>query len=102
MRARAEAIKQAPLDEEQCWQAIMSRDQTADGTFVFAVRSTGIYCRPSCPARRPHRKQVICFPQAETAEAAGFRPCRRCHPQENSVPEPQRELIEQIARFIDE
>src|SRR6266567_849062 len=101
MRARTEAIKQAPLDEEQCWQAIMSKDQTADGTFVFAVRSTGIYCRPSCPARRPTRQQVTFFHQPEEAEAAGFRPCRRCYPQENSVPEPQTEMVEHIARYIE-
>ncbi len=101
MKHLEEETRQEPRDEEQCWQAVMRRDRTADGIFVFAVRSTGIYCRPSCPARRPSREQVTFFQQSEEAEAAGFRPCRRCHPQENGVLEPQRELIEQIARYIE-
>jgi AraC family transcriptional regulator of adaptative response/methylated-DNA-[protein]-cysteine methyltransferase len=97
----AEASTQEPLDEEQCWQAVSVRDRSADGAFVFAVQSTGIYCRPSCPARRPQRKQVTFFAQPHLAEAAGFRPCRRCHPQENTPPAPQRDLVEQIARYIE-
>lgn len=101
MNEKREEIQQKPLDEEQCWKAILRRDRVADGSFVFAVHSTGIYCRPSCPARRPHREQVTFFQQPEKAEAAGFRPCRRCQPQENSVPEPQRELVEHIACYIE-
>jgi AraC family transcriptional regulator, regulatory protein of adaptative response / methylated-DNA-[protein]-cysteine methyltransferase len=100
MRAREKALKHASLNEKQSWQAIMRRDRTANGTFVFAVRSTGIYCRPSCPARRPTRQQVTFFHQPKEAEDAGFRPCRRCHPQENNVLEPQAELIEQVCRYI--
>lgn len=68
------------VSEVDCWQAVQDRDRRYDGVFVYAVRSTGIYCRPSCPARRPHRKQVLFFPTPEAAGQAGFRPCRRCQP----------------------
>jgi AraC family transcriptional regulator of adaptative response/methylated-DNA-[protein]-cysteine methyltransferase len=67
-------------DDEGYWRAVLTRDERFDGRFVFAVRSTGIYCRPSCPARRPRRPQVLFFPLPEAAERAGFRSCRRCRP----------------------
>jgi len=63
------------------WRAVLSRDARSDGTFVYAVRSTGIFCRPSCPARRPARAHVVFFDDAAGAAAAGFRACRRCDPQ---------------------
>lgn len=66
-------------DEAVCWQAVLERDRAYDGTFVYAVRTTGIFCRPSCPARRPKRSSVRFFTAAEAARA-GFRPCRRCRP----------------------
>lgn len=72
------------LDQERCWLAVCERDEAFDGRFVFAVRSTGIYCRPSCPARRPRRDNVSFHVDAASAEAAGFRPCRRCSPQGQS------------------
>jgi AraC family transcriptional regulator of adaptative response/methylated-DNA-[protein]-cysteine methyltransferase len=59
----------------------MSRDRAADGLFVYGVSSTGVYCRPSCPSRRPSRNRVEFFPAAAMAEARGYRPCRRCHPE---------------------
>jgi AraC family transcriptional regulator of adaptative response/methylated-DNA-[protein]-cysteine methyltransferase len=65
---------------EALWEAVASRDVHADGLFVYAVRSTGIYCRPSCPSRKPRREHVEFFPAASMAAARGFRPCRRCHP----------------------
>lgn len=64
------------------WQAVLDKDRRLDGAFVFAVRSTGIYCRPSCPSRRPRRENVAFFRMPEEAETAGFRSCRRCRPQE--------------------
>jgi len=64
------------------WHATMSRDARADGTFVLAVRSTHIYCRPSCPARRPLRRNVVFFRTGAEAEQQGFRPCLRCRPNE--------------------
>lgn len=60
------------------WRAVTSRDPQMDGAFVYAVRSTGVYCRPSCPARRPKRGQVVFFRAAQEAQRQGFRPCRRC------------------------
>src|SRR2546427_6647375 len=66
----------------QYWHATLARDSRADGTFVLAVRSTRIYCRPSCPARRPLRQNVVFFARPEEAERQGFRPCRRCRPDE--------------------
>ena len=68
------------LDPERCWQAVCERDAAQDGLFVFAVCSTGIFCRPSCPARRPLRHNVTFYPDASSASAAGFRPCQRCSP----------------------
>lgn len=72
------------LDQERCWQAVCERDEAFDGRFVFAVHSTGIYCRPNCPARRPRRDNVSFHATAASAEAAGFRPCKRCSPQGQS------------------
>src|SRR5580704_2942049 len=68
------------------WQATLARDSRADGTFVLAVRSTHIYCRPSCPARRPLRRNVVFFRTREEAEKQGYRPCLRCRPNEVSGP----------------
>ena len=69
-----------PLDPDICWRAIASRDRRFDGRFFVAVASTGIYCRPGCPARLPARRNVRFYPSAAAAESAGFRPCRRCRP----------------------
>src|SRR5437773_1771319 len=68
------------------WRATRARDPRADGTFVLAVRSTRIYCRPSCPARRPLRSNVTFFRTGEEAERQGYRPCLRCRPNEISGP----------------
>ena len=62
------------------WRAVVARERSADGGFVYAVRSTGIYCRPSCPSRKPRRSRVEFFDTPAAAERAGFRACRRCHP----------------------
>jgi AraC family transcriptional regulator of adaptative response/methylated-DNA-[protein]-cysteine methyltransferase len=68
----------------RCWRAALARDTNADGTFVIAVRTTQIYCRPSCPARRPLRRNVVFYPTREEAERKGFRACLRCRPNEIS------------------
>ncbi len=68
------------------WQATLARDSRADGSFVLAVRSTHIYCRPSCPARRPLRRNVTFFRTREEAEKRGYRPCLRCRPNEIAGP----------------
>ena len=75
-----------PRAAARYWRATITRDARADGTFVLAVRSTHIYCRPSCPARRPLRRNVLFFHTGAEAEKQGFRPCRRCRPNELAGP----------------
>lgn len=75
------------LNAEQCWSAVTSRDSGADGAFVYAVRTTGVYCRPGCASRPPLRKNVAFYETIAEAEAAGFRPCKRCRPSEGSIAE---------------
>ena len=68
--------------DDSRWQAVQRRDTTADGTFYYSVRTTGVYCRPSCAARAARRENVAFHATCEAAEAAGFRPCKRCRPNE--------------------
>jgi AraC family transcriptional regulator of adaptative response/methylated-DNA-[protein]-cysteine methyltransferase len=84
--------------DDQRWQAVLERDGQADGQFVFAVRSTGIYCRPSCPARRPARRQVVFFPTCDAAEQNGFRACRRCRPREVSA---HATMVTRVCRLLE-
>ncbi len=88
------------LDHDHCWQALCERDARCDGQFVFAVRSTGIYCRPSCAARRPRRDNVSFHTDAASAEAAGFRPCKRCSPQGQSPAEQLDALVVAACRLL--
>lgn len=89
------------FDQDQCWQAVCDRDAEQDGQFVFAVRSTGIYCRPSCPARRPRRDNVSFHVDPVSAEAAGYRPCKRCSPQGKSTAEQLDELVVAACRMLE-
>ncbi|MEO8422017.1 MAG: bifunctional DNA-binding transcriptional regulator/O6-methylguanine-DNA methyltransferase Ada [Hyphomicrobium sp.] len=66
--------------DDRRWAAVVARDKASDGTFITAVKTTGIYCRPSCPARRPLRQNVTFYATCADAEAAGFRACKRCKP----------------------
>jgi AraC family transcriptional regulator of adaptative response/methylated-DNA-[protein]-cysteine methyltransferase len=91
----------ADLTAARRWRIVLARDPRYDGAFVYAVRSTGIYCRPSCPSRRPRRAQVDFFPVPELAERAGFRPCRRCRPGEAPAPDPRVPLVRAACRLID-
>lgn len=68
--------------EEARWAAVLERDRRADGEFLYSVRTTGVYCRPSCAARRPHRENVRFHASGAAARRAGFRPCKRCRPDE--------------------
>jgi len=72
--------RDAPLDPEAAWRAFEARDRRSDGRFVGAVKTTGIYCKPSCPARHPKRENVVFYRTPEEARAAGFRACLRCTP----------------------
>src|SRR5207302_8476955 len=69
------------LDHEACYRALSTRDARFDGRFFTAVKTTGIYCRPICPARTPKRENVVFYPTAAAAQEAGFRPCLRCRPE---------------------
>lgn len=80
------------MDENNLWTAVQLRDSNRDGQFYYAVTSTGVFCRPSCPSRRPRRERVRFFTNSESAQAAGFRPCLRCRPLETP--------LEGVAEFI--
>jgi AraC family transcriptional regulator of adaptative response/methylated-DNA-[protein]-cysteine methyltransferase len=83
------------------WQQVLQRDASADGQFFYAVKSTGIYCRPSCPSRRPARQNVRFFPTSAAAEQAGFRACKRCKPElATPRPDPQAELIARATDYL--
>lgn len=93
----------SPWSGDSAWQAFVRRDRNADGRFVVGVRSTGIYCRPSCPARRPKRDGVVFFADGAAARQAGYRACRRCRPDEArrdsvAVAQAARALAECVAR----
>jgi AraC family transcriptional regulator of adaptative response/methylated-DNA-[protein]-cysteine methyltransferase len=83
------------------WQVVLARDARFDGSFVFAVSSTGIYCRPSCPSRRPLRQHVVFFALPEAAERAGYRACRRCRPRDTKVGDPGLDKVRAICHTID-
>ncbi|MEM6528816.1 MAG: bifunctional DNA-binding transcriptional regulator/O6-methylguanine-DNA methyltransferase Ada [Chloroflexota bacterium] len=85
--------------EDIMWQAVISNDHTYDREFVYAVQSTGIFCRPSCKSRRPLRQNVTFFSTCAEAEQAGYRPCKRCTPK--AATDPQVNLISQICAYID-
>jgi AraC family transcriptional regulator of adaptative response/methylated-DNA-[protein]-cysteine methyltransferase len=88
------------LARRKCLSAVALHDARMDGAFVYAVRSTGIYCRPSCPSRRPRTKQILLFIQPEAAERAGFRACQRCRPRQ-AQGSPQAELIRRVCGEIE-
>src|ERR1700716_3472095 len=67
------------------WDAVTGRDRAMDGVFFYAVRTTGVYCRPSCPSRRPRPENVVFFPLGVEAERHGFRACRRCRPDQTHL-----------------
>jgi AraC family transcriptional regulator, regulatory protein of adaptative response / methylated-DNA-[protein]-cysteine methyltransferase len=94
-------VKVGRTDEEVYWKAVVNRDSGFDGRVFFGVRSTGIYCRPSCPARRPRREQVVFFHLPETAERAGFRSCKRCHPRNTATGDPHVEIVRRACLYIE-
>jgi AraC family transcriptional regulator, regulatory protein of adaptative response / methylated-DNA-[protein]-cysteine methyltransferase len=87
------------MQSEKQWQQVMARDVRQDGRFVFAVRTTGIYCRPSCPSRRPRRDSVEFFLDPRQAERAGYRACFRCKPTEISA---QARAVTRARQLLDE
>ncbi len=92
-------IPHSLLLNEERWKAVVVRDGSKDGSFVFGVRSTGIYCNPSCPARHPHIEQVVFFTGPPDAESSGFRACRRCRPNETGTASSAK-MIQRACEYI--
>ena len=90
------------INEETCWRVVSERDARFDGAMVYGVRSTGVFCKPSCPSRRPRREQVLFFATFKAAERAGFRACLRCQPQILSKTHPQIKMVLRACRLIEE
>ena len=91
-----------PTERDPRWAALVARDKSADGRFYYSVESTGIYCRPSCPSRLANPKNVRFHATAAEAEAAGFRPCRRCEPNGASIAERQADKVAAACRLIED
>ncbi|HEX8474652.1 MAG TPA: bifunctional DNA-binding transcriptional regulator/O6-methylguanine-DNA methyltransferase Ada [Pyrinomonadaceae bacterium] len=89
------------IEDEIYWQAVETKDARFDGIFFYGVASTGIYCRPSCPSRRPRREKVGFYASAEAAETGGFRPCLRCRPREEATRNPHVEMVLRVCRSIE-
>lgn len=87
--------------DDALWQAVLARDAASDGSFVYSVATTGVYCRPSCPAKRPSRAHVSFHTTPEDAERAGFRPCKRCKPTEPSLLEQHADKVREACRLIE-
>jgi AraC family transcriptional regulator of adaptative response/methylated-DNA-[protein]-cysteine methyltransferase len=98
---KVEAKPEASSKQSQALRAVMERDRRYDGLFVYAVKSTGVYCRPSCPSRRPRAEQVEFFEKAKLAESAGYRSCRRCRPTEANGHAPIPQMITKVCRVLD-
>lgn len=89
------------IEQDIYWQALLERDARFNGIFVYGVRSTGIYCRPSCPSRRPRREQAVFFTTARAAERERFRACLRCRPREKTESDPRIKIVLGVCRIIE-
>jgi len=96
METRASSVRSDPR-----WSALLTRDRTADGGFLYSVATTGVYCRPSCGARTPRPENVAFHATAAEALRAGFRPCLRCKPDERPLAERHAAMIAELCRFIE-
>src|ERR1051325_11520017 len=88
------------LNHEECWKAVEGRDGSRAGEFYFGGGTTGVYCRPGCPARRPLRRNVRFYSTPTAAESDGLRPCKRCRPLDIAY-DPAAETIRELCRYID-
>ncbi len=100
MTTRNELLAGATVSDPR-WAAVAARDPRADGRFFYSVRTTGVYCRPSCAARTPKPENVAFHLTAAEAERAGFRPCRRCKPQQPSLAESHAARVTELCRYIE-
>jgi len=96
-----QGLSAMPSDDHNWWQAVLARDAAQDGKFVFAVSSTGVFCRPSCAAKHPRRENVTFYRRAEEAERAGYRACLRCRPKA-ATGSTQLETVKGICRYIEQ
>src|SRR5215467_9923202 len=101
MTQTARTLQPFSSDEER-WEAVVRRDRAADGAFYYAVRTTGVYCRPSCAARLARREHVRFHATCEEAEQAGFRPCKRCRPTEPALSEQHAAAVAKACRLIED
>jgi AraC family transcriptional regulator of adaptative response/methylated-DNA-[protein]-cysteine methyltransferase len=96
----AEMKADSRIDEKR-WRAVAARDASADGRFFYSVKTTGVYCRPSCPSRLALRKNVAFHNSCDAAERAGFRPCKRCRPKHASQSQREAKLVARACRLIE-
>src|SRR5712691_12367183 len=87
--------------DEERWEAVVRRDRSADDVFYYSVRTTGVYCRPSCAARLARRENVGFHSSCDEAERAGFRPCKRCRPNEAGLAEQRAAAVARACRLIE-
>ena len=99
-RETARDARRAAVESDPRWQAIIDRDPSWEGIFVLGVGSTGIYCRPGCPARRPRAEVVTFFAEPNIAEEAGFRACKRCKPKQPPERLSEVERVRRVCRFV--
>ena len=96
-----EALEHSTVDPDNAWEAVVRHDRRYDGRFVYAVRTTGVYCRPSCASRRPNRRNVHFFADPTAAEAGGFRACRRCRPRAVAAEDADLRAVRLASRMLD-
>jgi len=99
---RADERSAPPSLDDSRWRAVQRRDRAADGTSVYCVRTTGVYCRPSCAARLPRRENVMFHATCAEAERAGFRPCKRCRPNAPGLAEAHATVVARACRLIEQ
>src|ERR1700729_559813 len=98
---RQTPTSRVPPHAEERWQAVKRRDPAFDGKFLFAVRTTGVYCRPSCASRPAKRENVTFFETGAQAEKAGYRACKRCRPDQLGAPDPQMQAVKRACKRIE-
>ncbi|MFO7596875.1 MAG: bifunctional transcriptional activator/DNA repair enzyme AdaA, partial [Desulfocurvibacter africanus] len=99
--SRKTELLAAATTKDPRWAAVVARDPQADGAFFYAVRTTGVYCRPSCAARAARPENIVFFTTAAEVEQAGFRPCLRCRPDQPPLQEQHAVLVAELCRLIE-
>lgn len=102
MNAAASVTRPSPITRDPRWAAVRARDARADGAFVYAVKTTGVYCRPSCAARPARPENVELFAGPAIAERAGYRPCKRCKPDQPPRAEREAKVVAELCRLIEQ